>query len=89
MAQRFNYINNRNHRFVLFRQIITTTDHFYRDKRTDTVVHSHQPGSLHQCQTVLHRMETSFSSVCHPMFHIEIVFPTELLPKVLLLPWKD
>ena len=44
---------------------------------------------MHQCQTVLHRMETSFSSVCHPMFHIEIVFPTELLPKVLLLPWKD
>ena len=86
MTKGFDHRDDRNDGLLLTCCLIAVTNHLDSREWTYTIMHTYYPFSIirNQGKTMLYRMETRLSTVCHLVFNLEVIFLAELFPIVLL-----
>ena len=69
--------------------LITSGYHFPGNKRTHAIMNTYQAFSLHVCQPILYRMETSFAPIGNIMTQSKMIRFTKIFPVSLLAHRKN
>ena len=90
MAHGFYDGDNGNNGFRRAGRLIAVANHLDAGKRTHTIMHTYHALCIirNQRKTILHRVESRFSTISQHIIHFEMILFAELSPIILLGFWQ-